>query len=112
MIRVIGLVNTTNPESPTQKTVEYIEGTPEERARNVARSTAFWRNVEWLEQQWDRLLPGARGQYVAVANQQAFVAPNRREAQQWIAVNHPDDPGAYIDYVSPRKKLRTRAYQG
>jgi hypothetical protein len=108
MVRIIGFTDESSP--PTQKAIEIVAATPEERARNAARSEAFWRNTEWLSQQWDRLLPAARGKYVAVANQQEFVAQTRQEAKEWIAANHPDDPGPIIHYVSPHKELRTRAY--
>jgi hypothetical protein len=109
MVKIIGL--SSGPPGPApQKTVEYVEGTPEERARNVARSKAFWANTEWLSQQWDRLLPDARGKYVAVADREAFVAPTYAEAVAWIKANHPGDPGAFVEYVSPRQELRTRAY--
>jgi len=91
--------------------IEVIETTPEQRARDGAWVEAHWRNTEWLSQQWDRLLPGARGKYVAVADQQEFVAASRQEALDWIAANHPDAVGWLVHYVSPREVLRTRVHQ-
>lgn len=94
-----------------ERTLEVIEGTEEERARNVARKQAFWANMDWLSSHWDTLLPGARGKWVAVANQTAFVAETPDEARVWIAAQQPVDPGAVLKHVTRHKEVRTRADQ-
>jgi hypothetical protein len=109
MVRIIALNNDLGPVP--ERTIEVIEGTPEERERQVAATKAFWRNAEWLSQQWPNLLPQAKGKFVAVADQEAFVAQTHAEADAWIREKHPADPGAFVKYVSPHKEVRTRAYQ-
>ena len=48
---------------------------PAELARAQAQDERHRRNQEWLAAHWSSLLPRARGQFVAVARQEAFIAP-------------------------------------
>jgi hypothetical protein len=64
------------------------------RAR--AHDQRMKRNLDWLNAHWDDLLPGSHGRYVAVAGQEAFVA------------DHPEDNGAFSQYV--KTKLGPRIY--
>ena len=57
------------------------------------------RNREWLETHWEELLPRARGHFLAVAGRQAFVAESPEKAWEWIEATHPDDDGAFVQYV-------------
>jgi hypothetical protein len=58
-----------------------------------------WRNADWLAAHWPDLLPQARGRFVAVAGQQAFVADTAAEAWAQARAAHPQDDGAILQYV-------------
>lgn len=67
------------------------------------------RNSEWLASHWHELLPGARGRFVAVAGQEAFVADTSDEAWTRAKAAHPDDDGAFVQYVFPTPGPRVYA---
>ncbi len=46
-------------------------------------------------------IPQARGRYVAVAGQEAFIADNAEEAWSWAEKAHPEDDGALCQYIFP-----------
>ena len=60
------------------------------------------RNLQWLQAHWGDL-PEPRGRYVAVADEQAFVAETAEVAWDWARSQHPDDNGAVVMFV-PREK--------
>jgi hypothetical protein len=66
------------------------------------------RNCEWLSAHWSDLLPAARGRFVAVAGQQAFVADTSAEAWALAKAACPEDDGAIMQYV--RKDTNPRIY--
>lgn len=57
------------------------------------------RNDEWLQSHWDDLLPQARGKFLAVAGQQAFLAETPADAWSWAETTHPEDDGAFVQFV-------------
>ena len=61
------------------------------------------RNTEWLEAHWGDLLPQARGKFLAVAGQEAFIADTPHDAWNWAGTVHPDDDGAFVRYVSSHR---------
>jgi hypothetical protein len=79
---------------------------PEEIARHHRVMEAGRRNSDWLEAHWGDLLPDARGKFVAVAGQEAFVADSPEEAIALAAAAHPADPGRLIRYVIPERGWR------
>lgn len=81
---------------------------PIELERIRAQHERHDRNSDWLADHWHELLPRARGRFVAVADQQAFVADSAREAWEWAKTSHPDDDGAIVQYV--RKSTEPRIY--
>ena len=83
---------------------------PAELARIRAQDERHRRNQEWLAAHWSSLLPRARGQFVAVAGQEAFIAPTTAEAWAWVESAHPDDDGAIVRYV--RSTPGPRIYAG
>jgi hypothetical protein len=85
---------------------------PDEIARHREVAEAGRRNSDWLEAHWGDLLPGARGRFVAVAGQQAFVAHTPEEAIALAKAAHPDDPGLLIRYVIPQRGWRVYAHRG
>jgi hypothetical protein len=82
---------------------------PAEAARCRAQLERARRNLEWLETHWNDVLPQARGKHLAVAGQEAFIANTPEEAWAWAASNHPDDDGAFVQYVIPEKGPRIYA---
>ena len=82
---------------------------PAERARSEAQFERFRRNSDWLQQHWSDLLPAARGRFVAVAGQQAFVADTSEEAWAKARAAHPDDDGAFSQYIPPHTGPRAYA---
>ncbi len=83
---------------------------PAELARAQAQDERHRCNQEWLEAHWSNLLPTARGRFVAVARQEAFIAPSAAEAWAWVESTHPDDDGAIVRYV--RSNPGPRIYAG
>src|SRR5437868_9066351 len=67
------------------------------------------RNSEWLQMHWPDLLPRARGQFVAVAGIEAFVAMTAKEAWALAEAAHPEDDGVMVQYVRPEQGPRIYA---
>src|SRR5271165_7088349 len=82
---------------------------PVEVARCKAQDERGRRNSDWLQAHWADLLPQARGKFVAVAEQEAFIARTAEEAWAWAARIHPDDNGALVRYVRIGKGPRIYA---
>src|SRR6266542_5369431 len=53
---------------------------PDEIARFKEHHERAKRNSDWLQSHWDDVLPQARGKFLAVAGQEAFIADSSREA--------------------------------
>ena len=58
---------------------------PDEIARFRAQDKRARLNMDWLQAHWSDLLPAARGKFIAVAGQEAFIADTAEEAweRQW-----------------------------
>ena len=82
---------------------------PEEVARSLAVHEQAKRNRAWLEAHWADLLPGARGKFLAVAGQEAFVADTPEEAYNVARATHPEDQGMLTQYVPAAKGPRIYA---
>ena len=74
---------------------------PIEIQRAKAAHEKFRRNSDWLQAHWNDLLPQARGKFVAVAGEEAFVADSGEQAWALAKAAHPDDAGAFSWYVRP-----------
>jgi hypothetical protein len=85
---------------------------PDEIARHKAQRERARRNRDWLQAHWPDLLPQARGKFIAVAGQEAFIADSPEEAWQMAKAAHPDDDGAIDQYVRPELGPRIYAYTG
>jgi len=72
-----------------------------EIARHRAQHERAKRNSDWLQSHWADLLPQARGRFVAVAGQEAFIADTGEEARSLAKKAHPADDGALCQYVFP-----------
>jgi hypothetical protein len=83
---------------------------PIEAARCKAQLERARRNSEWLSAHWGDLLPQARGKYVAVAGQEAYIADTPDQAWAWAAQTHPEDNGAMVQYVRTQQGPRIYAH--
>jgi hypothetical protein len=90
----------------TIKLVDALDVTPQSRAQQQRAK----RNSDWLQAHWSDLLPQARGKYLAVAGEEAFVADTPEEARAMAHAAHPDDDGALSRYVFPNIWPRIYAY--
>jgi hypothetical protein len=79
-------------------------------ARARAQDARFKRNSDWLQAHWAELLPRVRGKHVVVAGQEAFIADTPEEASGMAEAAHPDDDGAFGQYVFPNEHPRIYAY--
>jgi hypothetical protein len=79
---------------------------PAEAERARARHERLRRNSRWLESHWPEVLPGARGRFLAVAGQEAFVADTPEEAWAMARAAHAEDDGAFGQYVRPERGPR------
>ena len=88
------------------------ESDPQVIARHHAQDQRQKRNLAWLESHWGQLLPQARGRFLAVADEQAFIAQSADAAWEWIDVNHPKDVGAFVQHVPAKPAMRIYANTG
>lgn len=88
------------PPEPTFVIEEVTD--PAEIARSQAQNERHRRNSDWLQAHWPDLLPQARGKFVAVAGQEAFIADTSQEAWALAQAAHPEDDGAISQYVPAR----------
>ena len=85
---------------------------PAEIARARVQRERARRNSDWLQAHWPDLLPQARGRFLAVAGQQAFIADRLEEARALARAAHPDDDGLIAQYVRPQRGPRIYADRG
>ena len=67
------------------------------------------RNNAWLQTHWEAVLPQARGKFLTVAGQEAFIAQTLEEAWAWVDTTHPEDEGAIVQYIRPETGPRIYA---
>lgn len=84
-------------------------GDPAEPERHWAQMERHRRNLKWLETHWDELLPQARGRFLAVADEQAFIAETAEACREWARKEHPGDDGMHVQYVLPHQGWRIYA---
>lgn len=85
---------------------------PAEVARLQSQDEHARRNEEWLHAHWPELLPRARGKFIAVAGQEAFIGDSHEDAWVQARKAHPDDDGLIEQYVRPERGPRLYAHQG
>jgi hypothetical protein len=85
---------------------------PAERARIQAVHARMRRNSAWLQAHWGDVLPAARGRFLAVACEEAFIADTPDNAWAMARAAHPDDEGALLQYVQPGTGPRIYAHRG
>lgn len=85
---------------------------PNEIARSRTIDEQAKKNGDWLQTHWSELLPHARGKFVAVAGQEAFIGETMEEAWNAARRAHPNDPGALLQHVRSERGVRVHAFQG
>ena len=85
---------------------------PEETARLRAQDERARRNSDWLQAHWPEIAPRARGRFLAVAGQEAFIADSPEEALALAEAAHPEDNGVLFQYVRPERGPRIYAGRG
>jgi hypothetical protein len=78
-------------------------------ARARAQDEHHRRNSDWLQTHWAEVLPQARGKFLAVAEQESFIADTPEAAWAWVATTHPEDDGAIVQYIRPETGPRIYA---
>ena len=84
---------------------------PVEIARHRAHAERVRRNSDWLQAHWADVLPQARGKFLAVAGQEAFIADTPEEAWSVAEAAHPEDDGVLVQYVRPERGPRIYAHR-
>ena len=74
---------------------------PNEIARLKAQDDRACLYSKWLQAHWPDLLPAARGKFITVAGQEAFIADSAEKAWAMAKAAHPDDDGVIDQYVRP-----------
>ena len=92
---------------PVYSIEEVLDG--HETARVQAQDERHRRNNVWLQAHWGAVLPQARGRFLAVAGQEAFIALTPEAAWAWVDTAHPEDDGAIVQYVRPETGPRIYA---
>jgi hypothetical protein len=100
-------------EAPAEEPRFIIEEVddPVEIARFQAQDERARRNSKWLQAHWPDVLPHARGRFLAVAGQEAFIADTPEEAWAMAEAAHPDDDGLLVQYVRPEPGPRIYAHR-
>ena len=82
---------------------------PDEITRFRVQDARHRRNSEWFQAHWAEVLPQARGKFLAVAEQDACIADTPAEAWTWVEAMHPEDNGAFVQYIRPEEGPRIYA---
>ena len=85
---------------------------PVENARARQQDECHQRNLHWMQEHWADVLPHGFGKFLAVAGQEAFLAETAQEAWALAKAAHPQDPGAFIQYLRPNTGPRIYAHLG
>ena len=88
-----------------------INDDPELNARIHTEGDQFRKNIHWLSSHWHEVLPQARGQYVAVAGCEAFLAKDPIEAERLASQAHPEDKGVFVQFIHPEHGARHYGYR-
>jgi hypothetical protein len=82
----------------------------QEAARSRARQEQERREMHWLTAHWPDILPQAYGKYVAVVDEQFFIADTAEQAVALAQAAHPDQDGILAQYVFPPGGARLYGY--
>ncbi|SRR5260370_42495535 len=83
---------------------------PVENARATEQDERHRRNLHWSQAHWGDVLPHGFGKFLAVAGQEAFLGESAQEAWALAKAAHPEDDGAFIQYLLEHTGPRIYAY--
>jgi hypothetical protein len=109
MLRVI--IDKGMNTDPPRFVIEEVTD-PDEIARFRAQHERGERNEAWLQAHWAEVLPRARGRFLVVSGQEAFIADTPKEVWALARAAHPEDDGAFGQYVRPESGPRIYANRG
>ncbi len=96
MIRIMG-----GGEPPTP-TMEIVDVTPEEAARNLELHQIAVRNLNWFGERAVQIGQEHPGRHIAVAGGELLVGDNALEVYERAKAAHPDEAGAvFTKYIRP-----------
>jgi hypothetical protein len=84
------------PKTTLQKATDPIES-----ARSRVSEEQERREMHWLAAHWPEILLQAYGKYVAVVEEQFFIADTAEQAIALAQAAHPDNDGILAQYVFP-----------
>jgi hypothetical protein len=93
------------PKTTLKEVTDPVEG-----ARNRAREEQERREMHWLAAHWPDILTQACGKYVAVVDEQFFIADTAEQAIALAQAAHPDNDGILAQYVFPPGGARLYGY--
>ncbi len=105
------IIRGTGPRPEEPKIVLEIGTEPVEDARAREQDDRHRRNLHWIQEHWNDVLPHGFGKYLAVAGQEAFLADTAEAAWALAKTAHPEDNGAFIQYLRPNTGPRIYAYR-
>jgi len=85
-----------NQEITIEQLVDPVDDLRRQQHRTSAQA-----NWDWLGCHWTELLPRAYGKFLAVADQEVFLADTLDSALEWVRTVHPEDTGHLVEYVWP-----------
>ena len=83
---------------------------PKEAERARTQHERHRCNSDWLQTHWADILPQARGKFLAVAEQEPYIADTPAEAWAWVDATHPEDNGAIVRYIRTETGPRIYAH--
>jgi hypothetical protein len=112
MIEAIFIRSTTGQPIEENKLIMEEVTDPEVIARHKTALEHYQRNSDWLQSHRPEVLPQARGKFLAIAGQEAFIADTPEQAWAWARSAHPEDRGPVVQYVRLEQGPRIYAYRG
>src|SRR5258708_4141070 len=98
----------TDPASFGEYVLEVVTD-PAHIARSAAQAEKFDRNSRWLKGHWSDVLPQARGKILVIAGEQPFIGDTPEAAWALARAAHPEDNGAFGQYVPANTLARIYA---
>ncbi len=85
---------------------------PVESARAREQDERLRLNLHWMQEHWGDVLPHGYGKFLAVAGREAFLGDTVEGAWAQAKAAHPEDNGAFIQYLMPNTGPRIYAHRG
>jgi hypothetical protein len=84
----------------TETTLTFeVVSDPAAKDRAARQMDQFRQYLAWLQEHWSEILPQVRGKYLAVAGREAFISADPLDAWSRARAAHPEDLGAFSQFV-------------